>query len=184
MASLRFEKRTRKFFSGREEHFELYPEDQRWTARDGTSGKSLSSQPLDELSFIYFLRTLPLDGDSTFVFDRHFNAARNPTRVKIMGRQTIETKAGTFNTVVIEMIVKDSRNYEKEGAITFLITDDARRLPVKIESRMPGVGLATLTLVSHNLGEVAADSGQGLRQANPDPRGASNRTGNRVHPDY
>jgi hypothetical protein len=186
MTSLRFEKRTRKFLSGSEQRVEMYPETRRWTARDGTSGTSLSAQPLDELSFIYFLRTLPFDQDSTFILDRHFNAARNPTKVTILGRQTIETKAGRFNTVVIEMVVKDARNYEKEGQITFLISDDARRLPVKIESRMPGVGLATLTLESHNVGELVAGSApkNEASRVNPDIPDRKKETRNPGHPDY
>jgi hypothetical protein len=149
MTSLRFEKHSRRFLSGNRDRVEIFPDGARWTRSKDSSGKSLSNLPLDELSFIYFIRTLPLILDSTYVLDRHFEATRNPTLVRVMGRQTINTKAGTFQTLQVEMIVKDAVNYDKEGTIRFLISDDARRLPVRIESKMPGVGMATLTLESH-----------------------------------
>ena len=151
MAALRFEKHTRKLLKRKHEVVEMFPEERRWTAADGKSGKSLTSLPLDELSFIYFIRTLPLQVDSTYDLERHFDAARNPTVVRVVGREVIATQAGQFNTIKVEMIVKDSRNYEKEGMIRFYLSDDLRRIPVRIESVMPGVGLATLTLESHSI---------------------------------
>lgn len=149
--SLRFEKHTRKFLGGEHKVVELFPEQRRWTEAKGSGGESLSSHPLDELSFIYFIRTLPLEMDSTYTFERHFDAARNPTLVKVVGRETIETPAGTFSTLKVEMIVRDARNYDKEGTIRFFLSDDERRIPVRIQSMMPGVGLATLTLETHNV---------------------------------
>jgi hypothetical protein len=127
MTSLRFEKHTRRFLSGTKEAVDIFPDEARWTGLKDSQGKSPSTRPLDELSFIYFIRTLPLLVDSTYTFNRHFDAARNPTVVRVVGRQSIETKAGTFNTLSVEMVVKDGRNYEKEGTIRFLISDDARR---------------------------------------------------------
>jgi hypothetical protein len=151
MASLRYEKHARRFLNSTDEEVDMFPDELRWTSAAGDSGASLSNQPLDELSFIYFIRTLPLEPGATFEFQRHFDAARNPTRVSVLGRDTIATRAGTFSTLRVQMVVKDARNYEKEGTIRFFISDDDRRIPVRIESVMPGVGLATLTLDSHNL---------------------------------
>jgi hypothetical protein len=162
MTSLRYEKHARRFLSGSEEVVEVFPDEQRWTAADGTSGDIVSGNPLDELSFIYFIRTLPLAEDSLYVVDRHFDVARTPTVIRVAGRETIATKAGTFNTIKVEMVVKDKRNFEKEGIIRFFFSDDIRRIPVRIESEMPGVGLATLTLESHNIATADSSSGKGV----------------------
>src|SRR5687768_3110807 len=78
MASLRFQKRERHPLSQHEERVELYPAERRWEGLEG-GGESITDVPLDELSFIYFLRTLDLRDDTTYTFDRHFDAARNPT---------------------------------------------------------------------------------------------------------
>ena len=151
MASVRFHKHERHPLSDHDEEVELFPERREWRAADGTSGVSPTDAPLDELSFIYYLRTLPLDRDTTFALDRHFDAERNPTVIRVLGREVIETEAGTFDTIIVEMRVRD-RRYRGEGVIRFNLSDDARRLPVRIESSAPVVGKAVLTLESHSQG--------------------------------
>lgn len=149
MTSLRFHKHERHPFSSHEEQVELYPEQRRWEGADGQRGESPTDAPLDELSFLYFIRTLPLSTDTLQRLDRHFDAARNPTTLRVVGRETITTAAGEFRTIVVEMRVKDARRYRGEGVIRIHYSDDAYRLPVRIESAAPIVGKATLTLESH-----------------------------------
>jgi len=146
MASLRFVKRERHPFSSHDEDIALFPDEKRWSGADGSSGNALTAAPLDELSFIYFLRTVPLDADSVYRFNRHFDAARNPTTVKVVGRESVTVGAGTFDAVLVEMRVRDPARYRGEGVIRIHFTDDARRLPLRIESALPVAGTALLTL--------------------------------------
>ena len=112
----------------------------------------MANAPLDELSFIYFLRTLPLLDDSARTFVRHYDSDRNPVTVTVVGRDTLKTRAGEFPTIIVEMRVRDPRHYQGDGVIRINLSDDARRLPVRIESRMPvfGATVLTLKLVSGN----------------------------------
>jgi hypothetical protein len=105
-----------------------------------------AESPLDELSFLYLLRTLPLDRDTTIRVDRHFDPARNPTMVRVRAGEIIETPVGLFRTRLVEMEVRDPKRYRGTGTITLHFSDDACRLPVRIESRMPVLGITTLTL--------------------------------------
>jgi hypothetical protein len=146
MAAMRFEKRERHLLARREEAIELFPDERRWRARDGETGASPTAAPLDELSFIYFIRTLPLSSDSTLRFVRHFDPERNPTLVRVLGREKVDTPAGSFATVVVEMRVRDPQHYKGEGRIRFSISDDRCRLPVRIESVIPDAGTVVLTL--------------------------------------
>ena len=148
MASLRFAKDERKLLSRHRESVDMYPAERRWKASDGRAGASTTDAPLDELSFIYFVRTLPLAPDAKFSFTRHFEAGRNPVTVSVAGRETVTVPAGTFATVVVEMRVKDPRHYEGEGMIRLHLTDDGCRLPVRIESTVPGIGRTVLELES------------------------------------
>ena len=148
MAALRFVKDERRIFSRHRDSVEVFPETRRWMAADRTSGATPTGAPLDELSFIYFIRTLPLTSDTTFEVSRHFDAERNPVGLRILGRETISTSAGEFETVAVEMRVKDPRHYRGEGVIRVHLTDDACRLPVRIESTIPDVGKTVLTLES------------------------------------
>ena len=149
MAALRYVKRARGAFSRGNQQVEMFPDDQRWEDQRGHVGESPTSAPLDELSFIYFLRTLPLDADTVDRVVRHYDRDRNPIAVRVVGRDTVRTKAGTFATVEIEMRVKDPQRYGGEGIIRIHLSDDADRYPVRIESSVPVLGTTVLTLESY-----------------------------------
>ena len=146
MATLRFAKHERHPLSRHDEQVEMYPERRAWESKDGQSGESPTDAPLDELSFMYFLRTIELVEGRELSFDRHFEAARNPTVVRVIGTEAVETPAGTFRTFLLEMRVRDPRRYKGEGVIRINISDDRCRLPVRIRSSMPIVGQATMML--------------------------------------
>ena len=146
MAAMRFEKRERHPLARREEAVELFPEERRWRDKRGEVGTSPTNAPLDELSFIYFVRTLPFASDSTLRFARHFDVERSPTLIRFLGREQVDTPAGSFATVVVEMRVRDPQHYKGEGTIRFSISDDRCRLPVRIESNIPDAGTVVLTL--------------------------------------
>lgn len=148
MASVRFHKHERHPLSRYTERVELYPERRRWEAEDGRVGDSPTDAPLDELSFMYFIRTLPLADDATHRLNRHFELDRNPASIRVIHRETVATAAGEFRTILVEMRVRDPRRYRGQGVIRINLSDDARRLPVRIESTMPIVGKAVLTLES------------------------------------
>lgn len=150
MTALRFHKHEKHPLSRHDERVELLPARHTWIAEQGPGGTIASDAPLDELSFMYFLRTLPLDADTTIRFERHFDAARNPTLVRVLGRRQVKTDAGTFRTVRVEMRVQDPRRYKGEGVIVLDLTDDHCRVPVRIESVMPTIGRTTMTLSSQN----------------------------------
>nr|MBA3891340.1 DUF3108 domain-containing protein [Gemmatimonadaceae bacterium] len=153
MTSLRFHKTERHPLSKREQQADIFPDEQRWTSADGQSGRTMSEQPLDELSFIYFLRTAQLQAGGALRFDRHFEASRNPTLVKVLGQETLATRAGTFETTVVEMQVRDGR-YGGGGTIRLNFSNDARRLPVRIESSIPVAGKVVLTLETYTAGSA------------------------------
>ncbi len=150
MSAQRYSKHEKHMLSHRDERVEMFPATRQWAASSGENGVSPTDAPLDELSFMYFIRTLPLTPSAVHRFSRHFDAARSPTSVTVVRRETVSTPAGNFRTVLIEMRVKDPRRYKGEGVIRINLTDDSIRLPVRIESAMPIVGTAVMTLESFN----------------------------------
>jgi len=147
-ASLRFFKYERNPLSHHDESVDLFPDSKRWKSADGDSGLSTTSAPLDELSFMYFIRTLPMTDGATYSLDRHFDTTRNPVTVSVIRREVIPTPMGELHVVRVEMRVRDPQHYEGEGIIRIHLSDDACRLPVRIESTMPVIGTAILTLES------------------------------------
>jgi len=146
--SLRFLKHEKNPLTQSDESVDLYPDEKRWTSAGGNGGQSPSNEPLDELSFMYFIRTLPMTPGATYTFDRHFDAARNPISVKVIRREVIPTPLGELHVIRIEMRVRDPRHFKGDGIIQIHLTDDACRLPVRIESTMPVIGTAILTIDS------------------------------------
>ncbi len=150
MASARFEKRERHPLSRADERVDIDREAGRWRSTRDSLGEPLGSDaPLDELSFLYFVRTLPLDRDSTFQFNRHYDERRNPTMVSVGAEETLETEAGTFRTRVVVMHVRDPKHFKGIGLIKLNIDVSPCRMPVRIVSKMPIVGTTTLTLTQH-----------------------------------
>ena len=147
-ASVRFSKRERNPLSHLDELVELYPDEKRWKSVDGETGTSPTSSPLDELSFIYFIRTLTMTPGARYSFDRHFDLRRNPVTVTVIRREVIPTPMGEMHVFRLEMRVRDPHHYEGEGVIRIHLSDDECRLPVRIESTMPVVGTAILTMTS------------------------------------
>jgi hypothetical protein len=149
-SSLRYFKYEHSILSRDDVAVDVYPDQKRWQAADGTNGVSPSDSSLDELSFIFFLRTLPLTPGTSYRFDKHFDTARNPVLVNIVRREVTATPIGELHTVLVEMRVRDPKHYNGEGLIRFNFTDDDCRLPARIESMMPVVGKAIMTLKAEN----------------------------------
>jgi hypothetical protein len=147
-SSLRFSKHEQNPLTHSDDSVEIYPNEKRWTSADRGSGQSPTASSLDELSFIYFIRTLPMTPGATYSFDRHFDPVRNPVKVSVIRREVIPTPMGELHVMRVEMRVLDPRHYQGEGLIRIHLTDDACRLPVRIESRMPIIGTAVLTVTS------------------------------------
>ncbi len=149
MASVRFHKLERQPLSKHRERVNMFPESRAFEVEGGASGTSGTDEPLDELSFIYFLRTVPLADGATYQFDRHFDPARNPVSIRVVKRELLATPAGAFPAVVVEMRVRDPKRYgDRAGVLLIHFSDDHCRLPLRIESDVPMAGRAILTLES------------------------------------
>ena len=149
-SSLRYSRYERSIVLHDDVFVNLYPEQKRWEATDGTAGVSPTDSSLDELSFIFFLRTLPLTPGTSYRFDRHFDTTRNPVLVQVVRREVTATPLGELHTVLVEMRVRDPKHYEGEGLLRFNFTDDACRLPARIESTIPILGKAIMSLKAEN----------------------------------
>ncbi len=145
-ATLRFTKEERHPLSRSREDVRIDADSGTWRDAEGPHGDLAAPDPLDELSFLYFIRTLPIDRDTTLTFARHFDAARNPTIVTIGDGGVLTTPAGRFATRLLTMRVRDPKRYRGTGTIKVYLSDAECRVPVRIESRMPMLGATTLLL--------------------------------------
>jgi hypothetical protein len=146
-SSLRYTKRERSPVAKRDESVDIFPDECRWQTA-AASFASNTGQPLDELSFLYYIRTLPLTEGAVYTVERHFDPARNPVTITVLRRETLEDVVNqhVFKTVVVQMRVRDSRQKTGSSVIQLHITDDEWRTPVRIESAMPVGGTMIMSL--------------------------------------
>lgn len=91
---------------------------------------------LDEISYLYLIRTLPLEIGRTYEFDRYFEEDGNPVVVEVLRRERVRVPAGTFDTIVLRPTIQTDGLFGEDGRAEVFISDDDRRLIVQIKSRM------------------------------------------------
>lgn len=119
----------------RQRHWEIFPDRAAYQLR-GEEEKPSVAQPLDDGSFLYFVRTVPLVTGRTYTFNRYFRPDRNPVRVRVLRRETVTVPAGTFQTVVVQPIIRTSGIFSEGGQAEIWLTDDDRRMMVQMKSKL------------------------------------------------
>jgi hypothetical protein len=129
-------------------HFEIFPEEGRWERGDDSpdEGEITAEIPLDEIAFLYYVRTLPLEVGETYELHQYFREDRNPVILEVLRREEIEVPAGTFQTIVVRPIIKAGGLFGEGGEAQVYFTDDEDRRLVRLESRVPVVGSLSLHL--------------------------------------
>ena len=103
--------------------------------RDGQA-VAIPSNCQDALSSFYFTRTQALPLGGSVIFDYHASHRSQPIEVRVLGRQKVETPAGTFDCVVIEPVLGAAGIFKNQGRLVIWLTDDDRRMPVMMKSKV------------------------------------------------
>jgi Protein of unknown function (DUF3108) len=91
----------------------------------------------DVLSAFYFIRSQPLKVGVSMDLAAVSGKKAYNLRVLCHRRETIQVPAGTFQTVVVEPILKGDGLFKAKGTLLIWMTDDERHLPVKMQSKIP-----------------------------------------------
>lgn len=93
----------------------------------------------DIMSAFYYARTLDYTGFKVGqkVFLQNFYKGKsNPLAIKYLGKQKIEVDAGTFQCIIVEPLVKEGGLFKNEGRILIWLSDDERKIPVKVNTKV------------------------------------------------
>jgi hypothetical protein len=120
----------------RERWFEMFPERRTFQER-GKEELPSSEQPLDEGSFLYFVRTLPLEVGRTYEFNRYFKPDRNPVRITVVRKETIRVPAGTFDAIVLRPVIKAKGLFSEGGKAEIWLADDSTRALLQLKTSLP-----------------------------------------------
>lgn len=116
--------------------FQIDPERAVYTRRGDSTEKKSVAEPLDDVSFIYFIRSLRLEPGQTYEFNRYFQPDGNPVRIRVVRREQVTVPAGTFDAVVVEPTIVTSGLFSQHGRAQLWFSDDSAALLLKMESHM------------------------------------------------
>jgi len=138
-SSLRFHRKLIQGTSVNDVQFQIVPDSSRYRQIGDPRDWAAPPDPLDELAFLYYLRTARLKPGATYSISRYFQTGYNPVQVRVTGRETRALPDGKSVPVLTLEITS------RGNVVTVAMTDDARRLPVEIDLPLP-FGRVTLAL--------------------------------------
>jgi len=139
----------------RERRFEIFPDS--IFIQEGREPQPTVPLPLDDGSFLYFVRTIPLEVGMEYSYDRYFRPDRNPVRFQVLRKERIKVPAGEFDTVVIRPIIKARGVFAENGKAEVWLSDDNRRIMVQMKSQL-SLGSLSLHLRSYTPAPTPADT--------------------------
>lgn len=154
--SRRFHQNLHEVRYRRNRTFDFFPERRSWRRNNGETGTLASERPLDDLSFLYFARTLPMTVGETYRLNRYFKESGNPVVLHVVRRETIRVPAGSFRTVVVRPVIQTDGIFGEDGEAEVYFTDDERRIPVMVKSRVGAIGNLTMLLRRYTPAPAAA----------------------------
>ena len=103
----------------------------------------------DPISSFFYLRSLRLVvGEPVYItiFD---SKKVYDVEVQVLRREQVTVPWGTFDTIVVKPLMKSEGIFYRKGEIFIWLTDDARHIPVKMQSKVK-IGSITASLVGGN----------------------------------
>lgn len=93
----------------------------------------------DIMSAFYYARTWDLSGltpGQGILLQNFYKDKSHDLQVRFLGRQELEVAAGVFNTIVLEPLVKEGGLFKSEGRIVIWLSDDERKIPVRVNTKV------------------------------------------------
>ena len=157
LASLRFIQDLDEGPKERERRYEIYPERRVYVDQLRAAGEEQPSveTPVDDGSFLYFIRTVPLEVGKSYTFNNYFRPDRNPVKITVLRREQVKVPAGTFNAIVIRPSIKTKGIFSENGQAEVWLSDDASRIMLQMKSKL-SFGSLNLYLKSYRAPQAPA----------------------------
>jgi Protein of unknown function (DUF3108) len=129
---------------------QIFPEERKYRTNDGEAHASVSD-PLDDMSFVYLVRRLPLEPGQCYVLSRYFKPESNPVVVHVIRRDTVSVPAGRFPAILIRPEIKTKGMFSQNGHAELWLADDSARTVLQLKTNLP-IGSINLRLrrISHD----------------------------------
>ncbi len=126
--------------------------DGQWRAKSEETAVPILEGALDDISFLFLARLLPLEVGQRYELDRYFKREGNPVVIEVLRREEIRVPAGRFQTIVLRPIIQTGGAFGDGGEAELYLTDDEHRAIVRLKTSM-AVGSGNLFLTSYQAGD-------------------------------
>jgi hypothetical protein len=161
--SLRFEQDLYEGGTKRKRNYDIYPSKSMFH-QEGKEERASVPDPLDDASFFFFVRTLPLEVGKEYTFNKYFNPDANPVVIKVLRKDTIDVPAGRFATVVLQPTIKTNGIFSEGGHAEIWLSDDSRRILVQMQTHFAKVISLGLRLKSIGTSAVIPGAAPGKKR--------------------
>ena len=120
---------------------------QKSIAKTKTKEISIDFMARDSFSMFYYLRTIPLNNNEVMSFSSYEGRRIVHYNLQMTGTEIVRTNIGTFKCKVIRPYREGKNLFKNQGDMQIWISDDSKRLPIKIQIKMK-YGSMTLLLKS------------------------------------
>lgn len=119
--------------------YTAYFDQRNHTATNGTENYTIPPYVHDIMSAFYYARTIDYTNfkmGQRVNLQNFYKGKSNPLDIKYLGKQKVSVKAGTFNCIIVEPLVKEGGLFKSDGRILIWLSDDERKIPVKVSTKV------------------------------------------------
>lgn len=134
-----------------DDDFHIHADSGYYRNHSDTLTKKTPRTALDDLAFIYYLRTVDFKDfkkDSVYKMARYFRDDHNPVEITVLGHDSIDMPDGSrcYCWLVHPVVDEPNGLFSRNAEAKLWLTDDGLRTPVQIGSKIALVGYVWLTL--------------------------------------
>ncbi len=144
--SRRFVQDQKELMRTRYRAYDFAVEQKTYRERGGETGVLSSHEPLDDVSFLFYARTLPLRVGDVDTIPRYFKPGHDVI-LRVLRKERVTVPAGTFETIVVQPTITNVGGlFGKGGQAEVYFSDDRARTVVMLKSKVPLIGSLSLHL--------------------------------------
>jgi hypothetical protein len=114
--------------------FELYPQ-RGFYIRSNDTVRTVA-EPLDDASFLYFVRTISLGVGDRYEFARYFQPDGNPIVLRVLRRERVFVPAGTFDAFVVQPQIATRGIFSERGHAEVWLRADGAHEVLQMKSHL------------------------------------------------
>jgi hypothetical protein len=135
-----------------DDDFHIWPDSGFYRNHTDSVTHPIPENPLDDLAFLYYVRTLNFKAGAVYRIPRYFHLDKNPVVLTVLGLEWIDMPDGSRRHCwEVHPLVDDNNGLFSQKADTRIwISDDGVRMPVQMKFAVhPGTVTLQLRAISH-----------------------------------